>query len=75
MKYLLLIILAVVVFWLLKRNKTKVSPPARETEKPVQAMVRCAHCGVHLPRAEAVEADSAYFCSDEHRRLGHAPER
>jgi uncharacterized protein len=38
---------------------------AREGE-----LVRCAHCGVHLPRPEAREAAGALYCSDEHARLG-----
>jgi uncharacterized protein len=33
-------------------------------------LVRCAHCGLHLPRAEAREAAGALYCSDEHARLG-----
>lgn len=32
-------------------------------------MVRCAHCGVHLPKSESVLSDGEFFCSDEHRRL------
>lgn len=30
-------------------------------------MVRCAHCGVHLPKGESVQADGRDFCSAEHR--------
>jgi uncharacterized protein len=32
-------------------------------------MVRCAQCGVHLPRSEGVAAGGDFFCSEEHRRL------
>jgi len=32
--------------------------------------VRCAHCGMHLPRSEACEAGGLAYCSDEHARLG-----
>jgi uncharacterized protein len=38
-------------------------------------MVRCAQCGVHLPRSEGFLSQGNYFCSDEHRRLGVAPGR
>jgi uncharacterized protein len=31
-------------------------------------MVRCRHCGVHLPLGESVRADGHFYCSDEHRR-------
>jgi uncharacterized protein len=37
---------------------------------PVAEMVRCAHCGVHVPRGEAVEAHGVFFCNEEHRRAG-----
>ena len=33
-------------------------------------MVECAHCGLHLPAADAVPEDSQLYCSDAHRRLG-----
>lgn len=33
-------------------------------------MVRCAHCGVHLPKSESYLSQGRFFCSDEHRRLG-----
>jgi uncharacterized protein len=36
------------------------------------AMVECAHCGLHLPAADAVPEGSRLYCSDAHRRLGPA---
>jgi uncharacterized protein len=35
-----------------------------------EAMVRCAHCGVHLPRSEATLIGGNTWCSDVHARLG-----
>jgi len=35
-----------------------------------EQMVRCAQCGVHLPRSEATLAAGELFCSAEHARLG-----
>ena len=37
------------------------------------AMVACAHCGLHLPAADAVPEGVLVYCSDAHRRLGPAP--
>lgn len=37
------------------------------------AMVACAHCGLHLPAADAVPEGAHLYCSDAHRRLGRAP--
>ncbi|WP_251865486.1 PP0621 family protein [Achromobacter sp. Marseille-Q4962] len=44
--------------------------PAAATE----TMVRCAHCGIHLPRSEALLQGGQTWCSAEHARLG-APRR
>lgn len=38
---------------------------------PGEAMVRCAHCGIHLPRSEAYTSQGQTWCSEEHARLGH----
>ena len=45
--------------------------PARQPGgQPVESMVRCAHCGIHLPRSEAVLLDGKVWCSRDHARLG-----
>jgi uncharacterized protein len=33
-------------------------------------MVRCAHCGIHLPQSEAILIEGRTWCSQEHVRLG-----
>ena len=40
--------------------------------KPLESMVRCAHCGIHLPRSEALLQNGQTWCSAEHARLGPA---
>lgn len=40
------------------------------TRAPAEAMVQCAHCGVHLPRSEALLVGGRIWCSQEHARLG-----
>jgi uncharacterized protein len=68
-RLLVLIVLIVLGVWLVRRALRRFrqdTPPAiKEAE-----LVRCAHCGVHLPRAEARPADGALYCSEEHARLG-----
>jgi uncharacterized protein len=32
-------------------------------------MVRCVHCGVHLPRSESVMSGELFYCSPDHRQL------
>lgn len=38
-------------------------------------LVRCAHCGVHVPRVEAETRDGRDYCSREHARLGVGEDR
>jgi uncharacterized protein len=71
-KLLVLILLVVLAVWVIRRA-FRASRPAREPEKqPLeqQDLVRCARCGVHLPRSEARPADGALYCGEEHARLG-----
>ena len=68
-RLLVLVLLAVVAVWLIRRA---LRAPRNSTEVPnkTEDLVRCAHCGVHLPRAEARAAAGALYCSDQHARLG-----
>lgn len=58
------------------RPQDAASPPATPVASPgpdLQTMVRCAHCGVHLPRADALaDAHDQLFCGEAHRQLGAA---
>lgn len=41
-----------------------------ENKQQAEAMVQCAHCGIHFPASESVSsAAGAVFCSEEHLRL------
>jgi len=33
-------------------------------------MVACSHCGLHIPRDEAVVTEQQNYCCEEHSRLG-----
>lgn len=50
---------------------TKASAKNPTTSPPAETMVRCHHCGIHLPRSEAVLNEGQTWCSTEHARLGH----
>jgi len=70
-KLLLLVVAAAVVYFLVsgyarKRSKTSSAAPS------VESMVPCAHCGVNVPRSEALESAGRFFCSEEHRRAASA---
>ncbi len=40
---------------------------AGQKKTAVHSMVRCAHCGLHVPETEAVQDGGRFFCSNEHR--------
>ncbi|AKM42414.1 pyrimidine deaminase [Burkholderia contaminans FFH2055] len=40
--------------------------PNRDARALPEPMVRCAECGVHAPKGDAVAAGGEYFCSAEH---------
>lgn len=69
LRLLFWIALIAAAFWLWRRFKQPTSRPATP-EPDSTPMVRCAHCGVHLPKDKALTAGERWFCSDEHRRLG-----
>ena len=60
----MLIAIAVVVYLLIKSYRKNVP----QQDNPVaEDMVRCAHCGVHLPKSESILAGGNFFCCAEHR--------
>jgi uncharacterized protein len=71
MKFLVLAAVVGVVLWFTLRRGLRAAPRGRppDAPKPV-TMVRCAHCGAHLPPDEAVADADLRYCSDAHRRLG-----
>ncbi|MDA8110025.1 MAG: PP0621 family protein [Betaproteobacteria bacterium] len=74
-----LILFAVAVYalvWLLRRALEGHAPSGGGRAEAPRArldagdLVRCAQCGVHLPRSEARTVSGRAYCSDEHARLG-----
>lgn len=70
-RLILLVIVVAVAYWLL-RSFLKPAPKGEQSTS--EAMVQCAHCGVHLPQSGAISADGKYFCCEAHRRE-HAEHR
>jgi len=72
-RLLTLIALVVIAAWLVRRALRRTAMHGRpETNTVRDELVRCAHCGLLLPRAEARESADAIYCSEEHARLGPA---
>lgn len=78
MKLVLFAIAVVALLWLLKGTLAswRGDRPARRAEPPpkagAQPMLRCAECGLHLPRDEALPGKGGVFCSDAHRAAHEA---
>jgi len=69
-RLLVLILLVVLAVWLVRRAlRPSIGSSSPPTVKEGE-LVRCAHCGVHLPRSEARMEEGALYCSEEHARLG-----
>ena len=45
-------------------------PPPAQPGGGAEAMVRCAHCGIHLPRSEALLQNGRTWCSADHAQRG-----
>ncbi len=69
---LLLIALVGLGLWLFKRWRQGLPDAVRpHSIKSFEDMVRCAHCGVHVPKNQAVgDSRQGYFCSQQHRLAG-----
>lgn len=71
MKYLILIVLALVGWWVWRRMKGRPQAVASRLPPAEEAMVACSHCGVYGPVSDML-ADEAgrHYCSEAHRRQG-----
>ena len=72
MKYLLVLILALGVFWLWRHNRQAeqkaAQRPVPRRQLPAVEIVECAVCGVHLPQPEAITDTRGSYCCEAHRR-------
>ena len=65
MSRLLLLFAIVAVVYLLIRSFRKNVP--QQDDAVAEDMVRCVHCGVHLPKGESIQTNGQFFCCLEHR--------
>ena len=68
LKYLLLLALGYVIYRLMRR-----APKPRVPPTAIEDMVRCRHCGIHLPKSDALADGSDYFSNESHHRLWMRP--
>jgi uncharacterized protein len=69
MKIFLFLIAVFVLRWLLRSTigRRPGTGATRAGPATPQPMIACAHCGVHLPRDEALPGRGGVFCGDAHR--------
>ena len=73
-----LIVLAFAVFalvWGVRLLWRRPHLPREGPPRRVGRMVRCEHCGLHVPREEAVSSGDHHYCSEDHRRADEAKEK
>lgn len=69
MKALIVLAALAGLIWLLTRPRrlhTR-NGERRTAAREPETMVRCAHCGTHVPQADAVRGLQGWYCSTAHR--------
>ncbi|MGE6384689.1 PP0621 family protein [Pseudomonas sp. NPDC078416] len=66
--------LIVAVVWFFKRLTKGPAPRPKPATSELDAapMVRCAQCGVHVPRDRALSQNQQWYCTEAHRLQGPA---
>jgi uncharacterized protein len=70
LRLLFWIVLIFAAVWLWRKFKAPASSVQSPREQDAAPMVRCAHCGVHLPRDRALSLDKQWYCSQAHLEQG-----
>lgn len=70
---LIRILIIIAIIWLLihlfkqyRERRMEHLSNAQEQKKITDQMVKCAHCGLHMPETEAIKQGHSYYCSQEH---------
>lgn len=72
------ILITALLIWLLLRmirnriNQSQINKKNKQGH--IETVVRCQHCGLHIPKHEAVKTDNQYYCSQKHRQLHNEKE-
>ncbi|AZF40931.1 hypothetical protein C4J87_0751 [Pseudomonas sp. R1-43-08] len=56
--------------WLWRKFKSAASGQPRTGEPNAALMVRCAHCGVHVPQDRALSSGQQWYCTQAHLQQG-----
>ncbi|HEX7749322.1 MAG TPA: PP0621 family protein [Bordetella sp.] len=77
--WLLIILAAMMVSRMINARNAAVrrtaAQPGKATANGIEAMVSCAHCGIYMPRSEALLIGKRTWCCEDHARLGPGADR
>ena len=75
LRLLFWIVLISAAVWLWRKFKAPAANQSNRAprEQDAAPMVRCAHCGVHLPRDRALSVQQQWYCSQAHLEQGPGP--
>lgn len=71
MRYLLIFLVVLLVAWRWRTSRAALERKAQRMQDAAPAalaMVRCSHCGVHLPANDAVKGAKGAYCGANHLR-------
>jgi uncharacterized protein len=71
LKILFLALTVWIVISILKNYSRNVDSEVKKSAKS-EDMVKCAQCGVHLPKSDSIAEQGQYYCNEEHSKL-HNP--
>lgn len=64
-------LIAIAVYYFRRMNRPAAAPSASGRAAPTElVMVRCAHCGVHLPKEHALLRGKDAYCTQAHLEQG-----
>lgn len=73
-RILFFVLLGIAIYFLLRAWQRGSRGAGRERQSrsvASEAIESCAHCGLKMPRSEAVSDGQRWYCSEGHRQLGH----
>ena len=65
------ILLLAIAVWLIFKVLKQYTQSVNKTEEPQSAsedMVKCAHCGIHLPKSDSLLIKGEFFCCEAHSK-------
>lgn len=67
-KIIFYILIALLIYWFINYRQPKRKKKESFTDLAEDTVI-CVHCGIYLPKKEAIESQDKFFCCQEHRNL------